>query len=585
MNDIQVPDPGLINKVEALILASPEDESFMDVEIQCKDGKFCWSRLLLSSISSMLESALADDKFTDHIIILPDVNKDHFQSLLSLFLTNSWDRTVDSNSLKILKLLGIDYEKMLVAQPQSIVKITSSPVVKTSTPVKKEQKCLENDNDVDILFFREEEIETPSKKSKRKMHCKFCSLNFASQQYAKYQEHINSHKNSEGYFECPFENCGKVFKVWCHLSDHFYSHTNDPKPHMCSYCDYTSITRANVKKHELAVHVDPERRDFECIVCAKKFKTSSNLIEHSKIHDNESFKCSDCLKTFKSKRGLEHHRRTHTGELFSCQVCGEQFLSKNSVNRHHRDIHGYLTTNEEKNKCTKKGCLAEFSSQEDYRLHVRTAHHSKASVLICHLCQKICSTKMSLKLHFKKVHSNEQLVIENRKASSIHGGKNVSLLKQDRSRLSDTSSKLDASLSVSQNLNSGVNNSSKYTCNCCNKKFRFKFQLLRHVGQRTRGGNFCCVEDCDLAEAEFETPELLELHLQQHTGETSFYCDICYKSYGTELARDRHVATHETGKHTCPYCHVNQPNRMVLNMHTKYCQSKTDEIVIFVENE
>ena len=136
---------------------------------------------------------------------------------------------------------------------------------------------------------------------------------------------------------------------------------------MCSYCDYTSITRANVKKHELAVHVDPDRRDFECIICAKKFKTSSNLIEHSKIHDNESFKCSDCLKTFKSKRGLEHHRRTHTGELFSCQVCGEQFLSKNSVNRHHRDIHGYLTTNEEKNKCTKKGCLAEFSSQEDYR--------------------------------------------------------------------------------------------------------------------------------------------------------------------------------------------------------------------------
>merc|ERR1712098_23296 len=264
-----------------------------------------------------------------------------------------------------------------------------------------------------------------------------------------------------------------------------------------------------------------------------------------------------------------------------CQVCGEQFLSKHSVNRHHRDIHGF-TTNKDKWKCNKKGCAAEFSSQEDYRLHVRTAHHSKASVLICHLCQKIFPTKMSLKMHFKKVHSDEQLVIENRKASNIHGGgKNISLLKQGRSRLSDTSSKLDASLLATQNLSSNANNSHKFSCNCCNKKFRFKFQLLSHVGQKTRGGCFCVVEDCDLGQAEFESPELLELHLQQHTGESSFYCDVCYKSYGTELARDRHVATHETGKHTCPYCHVNQPNRMVLNIHTKYCQSKTDEILIF----
>ena len=110
------------------------------------------------------------------------------------------------------------------------------------------------------------------------------------------------------------------------------------------------------------------------------------------------------------------------------------------------------------------------------------------------------------------------------------------------------------------------------------------------MAERTRGGHFCVVDTCPSGQQQFESVELLELHLRQHTGETSYHCDVCYKSYATRHARDKHVATHDPSpeQHTCPHCGLAQPNRLVLNMHAKYCTSRQTQaegdIVIYVNN-
>ena len=540
MNNIQVPDPGLLFKLEQLLnVRTGEDENvYLDVRIVCSDGEFLWSRLLLSSLSSYLLSLITptDSLDSEHTIILPDINKETMQTLLHNVIAST--QTVIED-VSLLKLLAVDENYFQLEEKRQNITIRGVP--HNPSEVKEDEA-----DDVNILFFDpeyKEETRSKKKKAPRKMFCKFCSLDFQSQSYSDYLDHIHSHKNSDGLFECPLKGCGKTFKSWSHLSEHYFTHDSSPKPHLCSYCSYTSITRANVRKHEVAVHEDPDRRDFECSKCSKKFKTSSNLADHMRVHGSEVIRCKDCDKTFKSQIGFQQHQRTHTGNMFACSVCGEKFQSKHSANRHQKDIHGVYSGSapDKISKCSKKDCQAEFSSEEDYRVHVRTAHHTKAAVLICHLCTKICATRALLKQHFKQVHSSaawatagEHVVPASGKSSSGRGGgKSKSLLKQENKipESNKTGSPQMHAASALETAVDSVNNSS--------------------------------------------SPK-------------DYGCDICHKKFATCHARDKHVATHEEGQHTCPHCHVDQPSKIVLNMHAKYCKSRTDssksEIVIYVND-
>ena len=260
--------------------------------------------------------------------------------------------------------------------------------------------------------------------------------------------------------------------------------------------------------------------------------------------------------------GYNQHLRLHSGDLFSCGACGEKFQSKHSVNRHEKDIHGIYSLPEgvKTFKCGKKTCAAEFSSEEDYRLHVKSAHQNKAGLLICHLCKKICSNRMTLKCHFKKMHQNEV-------DSLGKQGKKKSLLKLENSQQIKDKSKSEGDFS-------------SQTCDCCNKRFKFKYQLLSHIAEKQGNGLYCVVSECPNSDQLFPTVDSLELHLLQHTGEMSYPCALCLRHFTTSAARDKHSATHEEGQggYNCPHCDAIQPSRMVLNMHVKYCNRKKDDV-------
>ena len=530
MSNLQVPDPGLLCKLESFVMDSAgSSEHCLDVRIVCADGEFFWSSILLSAISPVIKSLLLPQTRTEaeQVLIFPDVNKEDLQFLLQSVISADFS-SVEGNQprkyIKLLLLLGIE-KKYLKVKESSNVKIIASASPKLERMALYDEVDAVDGTDggagggIDILYQNDADISMLSSvsraKSSRKMFCKLCSLSFETKSYSDYQDHINSHKNSSGLFVCNRAGCSKTFKAWCHLSDHCYSHGNSPKPHLCSYCSYTSITRANVRKHEIAVHEDPDRRDFVCATCDKKFKTSSNLMEHAKIHLDSKKKCEHCRKEFKSQVGYNQHLRIHSGSLFACEVCGEKLQSKHSVTRHQRDIHGIFSGGDGKRifRCQKKQCSAEFYQEEEFRLHVRTAHQDKASVFICHLCRKFCSSKVTLKQHFKKMHSSSPsspiattTITENK--TVVKAGKNrkkslLKLPKHDNSAVSRLP---------------GVEGDKK--------KFR--------------------------------------------------------------LDRNRHLATHEEGEFSCPHCHLRQPSRLVLNMHQRYCTSRGEggeDIVVFVEDQ
>ena len=74
------------------------------------------------------------------------------------------------------------------------------------------------------------------------------------------------------------------------MNDHMYVHGLWDQLHKCIYCAYSTATKANVLKHEMTMHIDPIRRDYECKYYSKSFKTSSNMYVHMRVMiQRESF--------------------------------------------------------------------------------------------------------------------------------------------------------------------------------------------------------------------------------------------------------------------------------------------------------
>lgn len=245
--------------------------------------------------------------------------------------------------------------------------------------------------------------------------CKFCPKNF--QNFKTLNQHLKSHAGRE---ECPIcfqmlsasfikehirrhkaqqekpklecKICSKLFLTSTHLKLHKTTHN---KRYECDFCGHRLAKKGVLFQHIL-VHVNPEI--FKCIVCQKVFKDRSNLLAHNKRShlkfQTKNEKCPICHQMFSSSFITKHikmHEIKKKRPQFQCEICAQQFFLLHDLKLH-------KTSHYKRFECD--FCGQKFTSKLRYFVEHLLKHINPDSFK-CIMCQKLFTTKYSLKTHKK----------------------------------------------------------------------------------------------------------------------------------------------------------------------------------------
>lgn len=205
-------------------------------------------------------------------------------------------------------------------------------------------------------------------------------------------------ENDPRPYKC--DQCEKEYIKSKHLSRH-------RRTHLQQYCNQCKVPiTTNYAEHMLKVHNYEVPRPFECPKeeCKKMFRTRANLSAHMRIHraKNRTYKCTVhmCPKSFFFSTDLRKHMKSHSQERsVICDVCGDALKTSDTLKSHMR-IH----TGERPYKCVQ--CPRAFSTSNSLDIHTRTHTGEKPFKCDADGCQKSFSDPSTLQVH-KRLHTNE----------------------------------------------------------------------------------------------------------------------------------------------------------------------------------
>ena len=321
-----------------------------------------------------------------------------------------------------------------------------------------------------------------------------------------------------------------------------------------------------------AVH--ERKKSLECNICNANFTNSANLKRHvSSVHEGiKSFQCNTCRKSFTSKHSLcSHITAVHEGKKpFKCDICDYSCSQRADLNKHVASVH-------EGKKAFKCGICDYSCSQKVYlKRHVASVHkYADIDYLDFEPASKKtaedilnCADDEHIKLinHTEETFESEKCTVTFSSKSAVHERKKSDtdvdldcldiepILKENPK---DTPNCLEEELIESIHhakekspttfaSKSGIHERKKpFKCDNCDKSFRQKAHLQRHVASVHEGIKSFQCNDCAKY---FTTKRSMCDHIATvHELKKPFHCDICNRCFTSKAYIAKHIANVHEG--------------------------------------
>ena len=193
---------------------------------------------------------------------------------------------------------------------------------------------------------------------------------------------------------------------------------------------------------------------------------------------------------------------------FSCHICDLTFALKERLRDHIQSVHLKNPLKKRVQSVHENDSSNVSASHEKAEVENVPSTHDTKSTNQCHICNKMYSSKVSLKLHIKVIHDG---------------------IKKHKCQICNKAYRLSGELN--RHVEIQHENIRNFECDICKRYFGMRAQLMSHIKTvHDKKRDFKCKE-CSAA---FGTKGELNRHTKIiHNNIRDFVCTICNGAYGT----------------------------------------------------
>lgn len=176
--------------------------------------------------------------------------------------------------------------------------------------------------------------------------------------------------------------------------------------YQCDKCKAMFSSAFYLVRHR--TYVCAESSEFQCEKCSKIFRNIANFKRHERrgCELKKAFNCVICSAAFTQKANLKVHLKTHLNiREYQCPHC-ERYFSRNTFLKNH-----IMSVHEKEKPFVCSECGKTFSRMDSMKRHGALHKEREYS---CNLCGMTYHTLNNLNMHTKRVHTDNQDMLEDK---------------------------------------------------------------------------------------------------------------------------------------------------------------------------